>query len=796
MRDRATLIRWCIVAAVLLASTAALLGVLRDPLPIAAHAEIPADELLAYDLGGARSVTVGLVPRTRELLLTSWCVVPSAAPEERWVYEIEAEWRGAADRVLGRTRLAFESRVSGDASQRDVAAWSVRLAYATDPVTDPRTVRVLIPEFGGERPSRVLLAAGPAAPGRVLVRTTFPEPRGALERDAVEQSLTVEDRAELGRDRASLPFDELSPAFRAAALSHWQRRLDAAGVLGRDYHVERLLIGRGRALPPPSPARPALARVGGGRALAFNLFGVAPVELSGPAGARLSCTDGLGAALECASRGDGKYAVTAGRAGVATTLVVTSPSDGDVPVRATLPREHAAAAIGGVEDTGGDRLELRPAWLRGSYYRLDPEQPLWVDIADGQDVFGVSLRSAALQARATLRASFGSFESKAEVELPPSAFERWPDGSRATDPEELFLQVPPGVQRVALRGDASLLAAPFAYDPEITEDRLAQSFERPLAEGTEFRYAPHDVQRRVSVRSAEHEALERAGRTLELWAQARVVGIEARPPEPEMALRPSGPTVTRHIVQPIARKPGRAPTRVWVTLDRPRRVVIADRGPYVGRALLRYRVAREHLGTPLALVVDGVQALVETPVTSSADIPLMLPPGEHTLALEGLRPGDLALAQVSDAPLEPLVRQRIVYRLSPGRSFDFNVNKIVDVARMLVLAYAEGEASVALSYVVEGRLSHELVAVPSALRGRLEGPLSEVGPIWFWESGQAGRLGELRASLRLGADLSRGSVGVRLTNDGRGPVWLAAILVGQDTGAADSLDRFWALEDE
>jgi len=44
-----TLVRWSVVAAVLLASGAAMLGVLSDPLSRAAQ-RIPSDELLAYDL--------------------------------------------------------------------------------------------------------------------------------------------------------------------------------------------------------------------------------------------------------------------------------------------------------------------------------------------------------------------------------------------------------------------------------------------------------------------------------------------------------------------------------------------------------------------------------------------------------------------------------------------------------------------------------------------------------------------------------------------------------------------------
>ena len=69
-----TLLRWNVVAALLLGSAAALYGVVRDPLPRGAHAEIPSDELLAYDLTPPGSVLIGLLPKAAELSLSTWCV--------------------------------------------------------------------------------------------------------------------------------------------------------------------------------------------------------------------------------------------------------------------------------------------------------------------------------------------------------------------------------------------------------------------------------------------------------------------------------------------------------------------------------------------------------------------------------------------------------------------------------------------------------------------------------------------------------------------------------------------------
>jgi hypothetical protein len=116
---------------------------------------------------------IGLLPKALELSLSSWCVVGVALPDQRFVYGIDAEWLGTQDRVLGRSELSFESRVSGDAEAHNASEWAARLAYSTDAVTDSRTLRLLIPELAGQRPLAVRLASHPGTLQRVLVRTTL-----------------------------------------------------------------------------------------------------------------------------------------------------------------------------------------------------------------------------------------------------------------------------------------------------------------------------------------------------------------------------------------------------------------------------------------------------------------------------------------------------------------------------------------------------------------------------------------------------------------------------------------------
>jgi hypothetical protein len=359
---------------------------------------------------------------------------------------------------------------------------------------------------------------------------------------------------------------------------------------------------------------------------------------------------------------DERLRLLVGQSGVTSTLVLRSAEPIDVPVRATIRREDAAAAIGGAEPSGTDRREIAPFWLRSSYYRLDPEQPVLVEIAPGQNLLGVTLRAYAARPHGSLEARLGTLTTRSLVELPASEFERWSDGETATEEQELFLQVPAGVTRVELRGDAELYAAPFTYDPEVEEDRLAGPFQRPLAPGNQWHFADCDVRHRVSIKSLEHARLLSEGRTLELQAQARVVEPSARTPLPETALLPRGTdNVRRHLVLPLVRSEGRpARENVWVTLDRPRRVSIASVGERAGQARLRYRILPEHLGQTLALTVDGNPRLSEQPVTTAADVDVSVAPGDHLFALEGLGAGDAALLQVAAAPREPLLRQRIV----------------------------------------------------------------------------------------------------------------------------------------
>jgi len=793
---RLTLIRWGVVAAVLLSSGSALWGVLRDPLSRAAHTEIPADELLAYDLAPPGSVVIGLLPKAAELSLSTWCVVGVALPDQRFVYGVDVEWMGAGARVLARSELSFESRVSGDAEARDASEWAARLAYSTDAVTDSRTLRVLIPQFSGEHPQSVKLSAHAGALQRVLVRTTFPEARGALEVEAVERSLTPAEREELERDRTSLPFDELSASFRSAALAHWQRRLDAAGVAGRDYQVTRLLIGRGRAPAGLELAQRAPQLVRRSRALAFNVFGAVELELSAPTGAALSWSDGREDSSELSVMGnEQRLSLTVGRPDVASTLILRSAEPSDVPVHVTLSRANGSAAIGGAQPAG-DRLEIAPFWLRSTYYRLDPEEPIALEVAPGQNVLGVTVRAYADRPRGWLEASLGAFTTRSELELTASEFERWADGESASDERELFLQLPPGVARVELRGDSALYIAPFTYDPRIEEDRLAGPFQRALPEGWQWRYAGYDLRHRVSIRSLDHEQLLSDGRTLELRTQARVIEPPPRPPQPEMALEPRGSDVRRHLVMPLVRAPGKPPREsAWVALDRARRVLVASAGARAGRAKLRYRILPEHLGQTLALSVDGNPRLSEQPVTTSADVDLTLTPGEHLFELSGLGAGDAALLEAAAAPREPLLRQRITYRLQPGASLEYRVEKQADEGRLILFAYAEQPGNVALSYALSGKTSQEFAASHSKLSGRLEGPALALPGGWFWESTEPLQLAEFRDGVTLGADLQRGALTLKLKNESRGRLWLTLVLVGQGPGQADGVEHFWALED-
>jgi hypothetical protein len=519
------------------------------------------------------------------------------------------------------------------------------------------------------------------------------------------------------------------------------------------------------------------------------VFGKAEVELEAPTGAVLSWSDGQSAPQLTVLGNEQRQRISVGRPQLTSTLVLRSPEAIDVPVRVLLGRESAAAVVGDAQPVGSERLEIAPAWLRSPYYRLDPDQPAIVPVAPGQNMLGVTVRAYADRPRGWLEATLGALSTRSELELPPSEFERWVDGESASEERELFLQVPKGVTQVELRGDAALYVTPFTYDPEIEEDRLAGPFQRPVPLGWEWRYADCDIRRRVSLRALEHERWIAEGRTLELRSQARVVEPPPRVPQHEVMLVPSGSEVRRHLVLPLVRTPGRPPRETaWVTLDRERRGHVASTGVNAGKVRLRYRLAPEHLGQTLSLWIDGALALAEQPVTTAADVDLPVPPGEHRFELRGLPTGDAALLELGAAPREPLVRQRIVYRLLSGQSVEYRVDKQAESARLITLAYAERAADVALSFAVSARTHQQFASSHSRLVGRLEGPALPVAGAWFWETTEPGQVSEYRDGITLGADLVSGPVVVKLTNETRGRLWLALVLVGQGPAPAAELE--------
>jgi hypothetical protein len=263
-----------------------------------------------------------------------------------------------------------------------------------------------------------------------------------------------------------------------------------------------------------------------------------------------------------------------------------------------------------------------------------------------------------------------------------------------------------------------------------------------------------------------------------------------------VALAPRGSNVQRHLVLPLPRTPGRPPREsAWVTLDQPRRVSIASAGARAGQATLRYRLAPEHLGQTLTLTVDGSLALSEPTVTTSAELELTLAPGEHLLALDGIASGDAALLEVAAAPQEPLVRQRLVYRLDAARRLEFSLEKETALARVVVFAYAEQPGDVALSYELTAKTSENFAASHSSLAGLLQGPATSLPEAWFWESTEPAELCEYRDGISLGADLLRGTVAVTLKNETQRRLWVSAVFVGRAPNEGEAMDQFWALED-
>ena len=245
-----------------------------------AAAPEPVDEILAYELSPQlQSVSLRLPGGIDEVLITTWKVEPTDAgapdPARRIPYSFDfVALDPEGQRRFAQQHVEVDSRVTP--ADGATGEYGARLADSDAPVTDGRTQSILL---GGALPrgGTVRIETSVATGEALLVRAAYREPRGTIEEDNYERSLSDDDRRRIVQGRAALGFDDLMPSTRRRALSTWGRRLDAIGREDVDFRVRRLLFGDLRAGMPSVPGAQEGFDVGPRHFAAFNFGG--PVHL-------------------------------------------------------------------------------------------------------------------------------------------------------------------------------------------------------------------------------------------------------------------------------------------------------------------------------------------------------------------------------------------------------------------------------------------------------------------------------------------------------------------------------------
>jgi hypothetical protein len=792
------MMRYLVAAVVALAAALLLSGVLRNPSLRSGDNAVPSDELLAYDLAATSGVAIGLLRQTREVRLTTWCVVAQALPDQRFDYSVRVQWQDAAGKALGTSDLGFESRVSQPTPSKAPSSFATRLAYSNSLVTDSRTVRLLVPEFGGRYPAQLRLSPNHPSLQRILVRATFPESRPALEIAAVDRRLQPSERLELTSDRVSVDYDDLDYSLRSKALATWQRRLDASGIEGKDYRVERLLIGTGRTTMGLASAQRHTWLIHRGHALALNVRDRIQIQLSTTAHSSLQIATGLDQAPKpFAIDESGTISLEIGQPPYAQSVIVSSTADSPTPVRVSTTADQLGKFLGPSQEIeGSDRLAVAPLLRKTSYYALDPLRPISLRVAPGQKFLGLIVRGTHTNLQGRLEAEIDKDRAAIDVVLLPSVFEQWADEVAATDAQQLYLRIPNGTGEIALRGSAHLRISPFTSDPDIVSDRLAPEYDVPLQPETHWKFARYDVDRTVSLRPENELELATTGRRIELLAQSRVVGAERTGRQPESTLVPTTTAVERHVIEPVRWGPDiPLPEDVVVALERAHRAYVPARGPRAGRVRIAYRLAAESVGETLELLVDGAVVRREETVVSSGQFELPVTTGTHTFELRGYHGDSQALLEATPLEATGALRRRGVYRIAPGAVLRFIVNKQVDFANVIVTTYLQNERLVSMRYAISASAQQDFLHSVTPMQGEIAGVATEAPLAWYWESGPTKRLNRHRGVVSLGNDLAKGNVVLVLRNQTRTPVFVALVLVGQDSASHPNLQRFWTTEE-
>jgi hypothetical protein len=833
------------------------------------------DEILAYEVTPSRGASFELAAGLERVLVSAYGVLPaevanergaSPAPDDSVTFGVLATLTDGNGKPCDARSYEAVSRV--ELGQESGAHPAARLAYSPDRVTDPRTLTVDVrscAEYGG----RLELRATHGEVTRVLLRVSQIEARAPLEQELVSRRLGPEERAAIVEARASLGFADLPVEVQQRAVAGWRRRIAAVGQRDVDYVQRRLILQKVR---PPSVevVDPQLGMdVGPGRSLALNVRGAPRLEVESRAGQIVRVTDGA-ETQSVRTPETGRVTVQLAEGGARTvSLAATTPTRLRVFVepaaRELFLGEHELTTIDG-------RVHVGPDMRRHRLLRLDPEQPVVLRVPPGQSFFGLTVRArlldspsldgalplpAFIEGSVRARWSQGSV-AETRVRLEPSQFDYFGDDHFASERATLQLRVPPGAERLELFGDPVLSVLPWTEEPGVTDAELTLPYRSALVElagathptpGSDglarvsaapsigadaastlrWRHADHEQRPWAPLWPENGEALQVAGRVLELLTQARLEGTEPRLSEarPERALVPELAVLRRQLI--TERPAGSAETEgAWSWLAAGRgSVQVPAEGAGAGLLEVLYRAEETALGGTLGLLVDGVPAAEETLVLASGKLRVPVAPGAHGVELRSPRGDLLAFAKAPPAAGGRALRAHTTFALTPSRTLTFAVDKTEAEPLLLVLIVAtEGKQPFALSYAVDGgraaRRAGEFYRRTTEDAGIFEAVGGQDGRALLWEAerppNSAAQFPDGLAKLRipLGDDLSRGvhRVTLRLLSRGgarvaqRGgavdvsgttpeeTVWVRAVLVGSDKVPVEDDTRWWASEVE
>ena len=802
--------RW-LVAALLIALAALVLW------PIASHPGAPEDpaaprDVLGYSLDPARPLEVEVPAGIEALYVTTWAVLddPACEPLSRYAYGLVASFFDEKGAAVGVRDFDLVSRRACDGEP------NTRLADAPDPVADHRTIVLrtadLLPRGG-----RLRLLARLGLTRAVIAMIEARYRRDPYGQQAREIAFTREDRRRIAGQITSLGFADLPPTARAEIAGAWSRRVDASGIDGRDYFLRRLTIRDFTTPLPAAEAPPAGFAIGARHFAAFNIDGALEIELAAPEGTRLRLRDPRAASTPISPL------ITLGPEGTRRVKLAAGPlrtvvleGDGpDVYVQTIVDTTaQSLQQIGDVRrrPVPAGRVALTPDLRLVKFASLDPLRPVVAHIADGS-VLRIELRGAlaeddpAEQLAIPIQMTWGSAPDQRleqEITLRRSRFERWGDGTDATDRARLLIRPPITEGAVLVTGAPSGRVVVKAFDPRV-QDLLEPPYRVDLQPDEIWRYPPFDLRQWVPVLPENHEELREEGRWIELREQVRIEkpGVAADSvARPERILVPEGNPVRRRFFTPAWLAAGEAmPGDAWTALSAtPRRVLVASEGPAAGRARLLFRTSAAALGGTWSLRAEGAVARSDNLSLTSGTVDVPLSAGPHLLALEG--PSDSLF--FVDAPPEgggEIVRERTVFELTKGAPIQLHFSQRADQPLTVVLfVVTEGAAAPwSLRYAIDrgkpaalvGRFFRALTVPGGALSG--DGAGMPRG--WLWESAggaAAARDPVTKVRIPIGDDLLAGRRTVRLElGEASAPLWIAAVLFGQAPDEVPAAASMW-----